>query len=179
MASKAGDGIGGGVPWRLVGWGLAAALLSVPAIAMRFTREVSWTASDFIVMGVLIGGVGLAIEGATRLSRDPWYRAGAVVALGAAFLLIWVNLAVGMIGSEDDAYNFLFVGVIAVAFGGGAIGRFRAAAMARATAVAGVAQILVAGLAYSADPRGAVFSVVLAAPWLVAAALFRRAARSS
>jgi hypothetical protein len=50
--------------------------------------------------------------------------------------------------------------------------------MALAMAVAGVAHVAVAIGGYSADPRGAMFSAALAAPWLVAAALFRWAARS-
>jgi hypothetical protein len=42
--------------WSLAIWGTAAALLLVPAIAMRFPGTgVNWSAADFIVMGVLFG----------------------------------------------------------------------------------------------------------------------------
>ncbi|MDB5696794.1 MAG: hypothetical protein JWN21_2337, partial [Sphingomonas bacterium] len=38
-------------------WGGVATLLLIPAIAMQFTAEVNWTASDFVVMGVLLASV--------------------------------------------------------------------------------------------------------------------------
>ena len=47
---------------RIAGWGFAAILLLLPAIAMQFTSEVDWDARDFIVMGALIGMVGLGTE---------------------------------------------------------------------------------------------------------------------
>ena len=40
-----------GMCW--VGWGGAAVLLSLPLIARRFTGEVNWTGSDFLVMGAV------------------------------------------------------------------------------------------------------------------------------
>ena len=33
--------------WRPAIWGAAAFLLVLPAVAMQFTSEVNWTASDF------------------------------------------------------------------------------------------------------------------------------------
>ena len=46
-----------------------------------------------------------------------------------AFLTIWVNLAVGMIGAEDNPYNLLFIGLlVAVALGGFAV-RLKPSAM--------------------------------------------------
>ena len=35
-------------------------LLSVPLVAMQFTPEVSWGLFDFIIMGALISGTGIA-----------------------------------------------------------------------------------------------------------------------
>lgn len=82
---------------RILAWATAAAILIAPAIAMQFTKEVSWDAGDFLVMGSLILLVGGAIEGVSRMadtSRIMKY------ALGAAALLlglaIWVELAVGI-----------------------------------------------------------------------------------
>jgi len=43
--------VGGGSRWTLPIWAGAAMLLSVPFVAMRFTSEVNWSASDFVVMG--------------------------------------------------------------------------------------------------------------------------------
>jgi hypothetical protein len=178
MASNAESGGGRrGGPWRIAAWGTAALLLLLPLVAMRFTDAVNWTGADFLFAGVLIGGVGILFELIVRMSRNHAYRAGAGFALAAAFLIVWANGALGMIRDEDNPYNLLFGGVILVALAGAVAARFAPAGMARAMAAAGLAHLAVAALGAAADPRGAVFSLAFAAPWLLAAALFRKAAR--
>lgn len=49
------------------GLSLAAALLLLPAIAMLFTNEMSWGPGDFLAAALILGGVGLGLEGAARL----------------------------------------------------------------------------------------------------------------
>ena len=58
-----------GIPWRIIGWGGAVALLAAPFIAMRFTTEVNWTASDFVFAAVLLGVIGGGSN--SRLGRPP------------------------------------------------------------------------------------------------------------
>jgi hypothetical protein len=74
-------------------------LLLIPLIAMQFSSEVNWKVSDFIVMGLLLLGVGLASELVLRRVKQAKYR----VLLGAAvlvvFLLLWAELAVGIFDS--------------------------------------------------------------------------------
>jgi len=51
---------GGRHPLRIIGWSLVGLILLAPLVAMQFTREVAWTASDFLFAGVLlIGGGGV------------------------------------------------------------------------------------------------------------------------
>ena len=164
------------IPWRIIGWSMVAALLLAPLIAMQFTSEVNWDETDFIAMGFILGSLGLALEFMVSRSDSIAYRIGSGVAILAAFLLIWANLAVGMIGSEDNSYNLLFGGVLAIALIGSIAARFRAAGMAFATAVAGVAQIGVAVGGIATDPRGAFLSALLSGLWLLAAFLFRKSA---
>lgn len=165
------------IPWRIAAWGLAALLLLLPLVAMQLTAEVNWTASDFLFAGILIGGVGVALELAVRMSRNRAYRAGAGFALAAAFLILWSNAAVGMIGNEDNGYNLLFLAAIGLALIGAVVARFRAPGMAAAMVVAAVAQLAVALGGLSADLRGALVSAGFAGLWLLSAALFRKAAR--
>jgi hypothetical protein len=165
-------------PWRIAGWSVAALLLLLPAAAMQFTSEVVWDETDFIAMGILVGSVGLGIEFLVRRSSSLAYRLGAVIALLTVFLTIWVNLAVGMIGSEDNPHNLLFGGVIAVALIGAPLVRFEAAGMARVLILAAVAQAAAGASGLPADPRGGIFSLIFAGPWLLAAALFWSSARS-
>jgi hypothetical protein len=178
MAKEA-ENSGGGrrIPWRLVGWGIAALLLLLPLVAMRFTTEVNWDGEDFIFAGVLIGTVGLIYELTVRKTRNWTYRAGVAAALAATFLIVWANGAVGMIGSERNPYNFLFGGVILIALVGAIAGRFRPAAMALAMIAAAIAHAAVALGGLFTDVLGGVLSAAFAGLWLLSAALFRKAAR--
>jgi hypothetical protein len=165
------------IPWRIIGWSIPALLLLLPLVAMRFTPEVNWTAFDFVFAAGLFGSVGLAFELIVRKSTSLAYRFGAALAVVAAFLTIWVNGAVGMIGSEGNPFNLLFGGVLAIALIGALVARFEPAGMARALSAAALAQAALAALGLAADPLGAVFSMAFAGPWLLAAALFWKAAR--
>jgi hypothetical protein len=168
----------GGIPWRILGWGALAALLALPAVAMQLKAPgVHWTAGDFVFAAVLFALLGGGIELAVRMSSNLAARAGAAVAVLAAFLTIWVNLAVGMIGPEGNPYNLLFLGVLGLALAGTLAARFRPGGTARAMAAAALAHAAVAAGGMSTDMPGAVFSLAFVVPWLVAAALFAKAAR--
>lgn len=124
-----------------------ALLLSIPLVAKLFTDEMAWDLFDFVVMGALIAGTGLTYELATRMSSNVAYRAAVGVALSGVFLLVWINLAVGIIGSEDHPANVMYLGVLAVAFLGAVFARFQPRGMARAMFAAALAQALVAVIA--------------------------------
>lgn len=161
-------------------WGAAGLLLALPAIAMRLGADgVQWSAADFLAFGtMLVVACGL-YELAARMSGDPRYRAAASIAVATGFLTAWANLAVGMVGNEGDRFNLLFAGVLAVAVLGAVFARLRADGMARAMLAAGIAQALavVAAFIDGRDMRGAVFSALFVAPWLLSAVLFRASAR--
>lgn len=170
--------------WRTAFWGAAAAVLLAPLAAMQVTGGPDWTAFDFAVLAALLGGVGLGFELAVRKSGHAGYRAGVGVALAAAFLLVWINGAVGVIGSEDEEANLLYGAVVAVAFVGAVAARFRPGGMAWAMAAAALGQVLVPVVAAIVWPgaRPLVWSpqvlgltAAFAAMWLLSAWLFRRA----
>lgn len=189
MASNAtGDGNGArrGGPWRALGWGSAGALLLLPLVAMQFTREVDWTAGDFLFAAMMFALVGVTLELAVRASTNLGYRAGVAVAVVTTFLLVWINGAVGMIGNEDNPLNLMFFGVIAVALAGSIVARFKAAGMARAMIAAGTAQAAIGIGVFAlnvaaAEPPGAAGLLVLieifAGAWFFSAWLLRKAAR--
>jgi hypothetical protein len=164
-------------PWRLAIWGGAAALLALPAIAMRFTAEVDWGPEDFIVMGALLALACGGYEVATRLSGNAAYRAGAAVAILTVFLTVWVNLAVGMIGDEGNPANLLSGVVILVGLVGAILARFRARGVARALQAAAAAQGAMAVYALAAgDVVAALLVAFFMVPWLLGASLFLKAA---
>ncbi len=168
---------------RLLGWAGAAALLAVPLLA-----RAPWTPADYVFAAVLLGAAGGAIELGSRMSRDVSYRAGTLVAVAAAALLLWVNAAVGIFGSEDNDANVIFGVVLLVAVGGTLLARLRAAGVARAMRAAAVTQLMVGIAGWSAgwtSPGTAglyeamISTTVFGAMWLTAAALFDRAAGAS
>ena len=162
---------------RIAAWSVAAGLLMLPAVAMQFTREVVWGPFDFLVAAALIGGVGLTFELAVRTHQSAVYRAGAAVALLTAFLTVWINLAVGMIGDEGNPINLVFAGVLAVAAIGGLLARFRPAGMAWAMVATAAAQAATIVPALTTEAGTAALIVAFTLPWLLSAALFRAAAR--
>lgn len=168
----------GGMNWRLAGWGAAAGLLLVPLVAMRFTAEVDWDETDFLAFGAMLAMAGGGVELAVRASGSALYRAGAAIALATAFFLVWINLAVGMIGSEDSPANLLFLAVLAAALGGAAAAGPSAAGMARAMlAAAGVQAMIGLIAAISGWPTPLFAHGVFVMLWAASALLFRRAAR--
>lgn len=80
--------------------GLAAtSILLVPLIAMQFTEEVNWNLMDFVVAAVLLFGAGAIFEIALRIITKRSHRIIAGVLILLALLLVWVELAVGILGS--------------------------------------------------------------------------------
>lgn len=163
------------------------ALLLVPFVAMQFTTEVNWTAFDFLVMGFMLLSAGLAYVLISKLSDNLAYKAAVGIAVLAAFLLVWINAAVGLIGSENNPANLLYLGVIAVGIVGAALSGFRARGMMWALVAAAIAQFLVPLLAmliwkpaFTVEETPGVVGVLLlnsffAALFVVSALLFRRA----
>jgi hypothetical protein len=171
--------------WRLAPWVVSGLLLLLPLIAMQFTSEVNWDETDFIVFGAMLFGACGLYELAATMTPNIAYRAAVGVAVVAAFLLIWMNLAVGIIGSEDNPANLMYGGVLAVTIAGAFIVRFRPYGMARVLVATALAQTLVGSIALAAGlgstganwPRVIiVLTGFFAALWLVSAWLFRRAA---
>jgi hypothetical protein len=180
--------VGGGqnrVFWRIAPWLVSAFLLLLPLVAMQFTNEVNWDETDFIVFGAMLFGACGLYELAARTTPNTAYRAAVGVAIVAAVLLTWMNLAVGIIGSEDNPANLMYGGVIAVATAGAIIVRFRRHSMARVLVATAFAQALVGVIALVAGlgstganwPRVIiVLTTFFTALWLLSAWLFGRAA---
>ncbi|MGX5175450.1 hypothetical protein ACUR5C_15625 [Aliikangiella sp. IMCC44653] len=89
-------------------------VLMLPLIAMQFTNEVNWSAADFLVMGGLLMLAGLSYVFLLSFAQHWSYRLAAALCALASLLLIWVNLAVGIIGAANNPLNLLFAGVILV-----------------------------------------------------------------
>lgn len=162
-----------------------AFLLLLPLLAMQMTDAVDWDLTDFVFAGALLFGTGLMYVLAVRKGGTLAYRAAVGVALAAALLLAWANLAVGIIGNEENPANLVYFGLLVVGLIGAIAARFRPLGMARALFAVAIAQALVAVAALIAgrhqSPKNSVFEILaphgfFVALWIGSALLFRRAA---
>jgi hypothetical protein len=123
------------------------AILMIPFVGMQVANDWNWSLFDFIVMGALIFGTGLTFVLITRKGGNMAYRIAVGMALAAAFLLVWINLAVGVIGSEDNPANLMYGAVLAVGFIGAIIAELRPYGMVRALFATALTQAVVAVIA--------------------------------
>lgn len=163
--------------WRLLGWGIIAGLIALPAIAMQFTAEVRWETGDFAFALTLLGGVGLALELAIRAGGDWAYRGGAAVALAAGLLMLWANAAVGIVGNEENDINIVFNLIPLLALFGAIGAQLSARGLAAAMAAVAAAQAAIGLLAQTLGHSIWVFTAIWSGAWLLSAWLFRQAAR--
>lgn len=173
---------------RLIVWAVVITLvLMIPLLAMQFTDEISWDIFDFVIMGTVLLGIGIAYELVARKSKRTVYRAAVGTGLVGAFLLFWVNGAVGIIGNEGQDVNLLYGAVFVVGFVGSLIARFKPKGMSNTLFAAALIQILVPVIVLIVWPPPSIswapsitgvflLSAFFAALFLVSALLFRRAA---
>lgn len=183
MAKNGGGWRGSG--WRKALWGGAVLLFLLPAVAMLFTEEVVWGPLDFAVWGAMLSAACSTFELAARASGSWLYRAAVAAAVGGAFFLVWVNLAVGIIGDEGNPANLMYAGVLAVGVAGAFAARFKPRGLSLALAATALAQLAVAAITFVARLGGSldrplqlwVLNGMFVALWLLSAGLFFLAAR--
>lgn len=146
----------------------------------------SWDVLDFAVFGGLLAGVGGTFWLARRMTDNIAYRTGVGIALVGAFLLVWVNGAVGIIGNPNNDANLMYFGVLAVGTLSAVFAGFQPVGMVRAMIATAIAQVAVAVIAVTASlgssgpiwPKDVlVLTAFFTALWLLSAWLFQKAAR--
>lgn len=78
---------------------IAPLLLLIPFLAMQFSSEINWSFPDFVVMGVLLLGLGLLVELILRHASKNYIRIALIAFALILFILIWSELAVGIFGT--------------------------------------------------------------------------------
>ena len=178
-----------GSRWRMAAWAAVVALiLLIPLVAMQFSDEWNWDLFDFVFAGTLLFGAGLTYELVAKKGGTTAYRAAVGVAVAMALALVWVNAAVGIIG-DDEFFNLMYFGVLAIGIVGALIARLQPQGMARALFAVAIAQMLVPAIVLAIpnlrgalwEPPGPVGVFVLnaffATLWIGSAWLFQKAGR--
>lgn len=167
---------------RVAPWLGAGSILLLPLVAMQFTEEIVWTASDFLVGGTLLFGAAFLFEVAMRAKAGLIYRAAAAVGLGASLFLVWAILAVGI---TDTPADLMYGVVLVIGVTGALAARIRPVGMARTLAgmAAAVALITVLTLtggltpAYNTWVEILLINAMFAGMYAISAVLFNQAAR--
>jgi peptidoglycan/LPS O-acetylase OafA/YrhL len=81
-----------------------ALVLSLPLVAMLFTNDVVWSLADFVLAGVLLATIGVALELAVR-------KAGNLV---TALSIAALGVAAGIVGEADDAPGLVLLGILLI-----------------------------------------------------------------
>jgi uncharacterized membrane protein len=133
---------------------IVSGLLAIPFIATKISDEVNWSFSDFLIMGLVLYMLGSSYLLIDLKTDQTSYKVAIAVGLLGAFLLFWVNAAVGIIGSENQSANSLFGVVFLVGFTGSILSRFRSRGMYLTMTATSITQALVPVCAYFIWPPG-------------------------
>jgi hypothetical protein len=81
-----------------------AVVLSLPLVAMLITDDVVWSLADFVVAGVLLASIGVALELAVRKAGN----------LATALCIAAVGVAAAVLGEADDAPGLVLLGLLLI-----------------------------------------------------------------
>jgi hypothetical protein len=81
-----------------------ALVLSLPLVAMLITDGVVWSTADFVVAGVLLAAIGVAVELAVKKAGN----------LATAIGIAAVGVAAAIFGKADDAPGLVLLGILLI-----------------------------------------------------------------
>lgn len=163
------------------------AILLIPLVGVIVSDDWKWTWSDFVVGWALLAGTAFSYRFLlTRGVPSLAYRGGVILAVGAGFLLVWVNLAVGIIG-DDNPGNLLYFAVILAGLMGMGLTRFQSSRLARLAFSLAAAVLPIPAISYAIWPTDFApglaqvcgLNLIFVGMFAAAGLLFRRVARQS
>lgn len=165
---------------------VATSLLVIPLIAAFLTEEVNWNVGDYVFAWILVFVAGVTYKLVSeRLNDNTTYRIAVGVSVFAILFLVWSNLAVGIIGSENNSFNLLYFGIVIVITVSTLIAQFKPKGMSLALLITALTQTLITLTAFITGmhhtPGNSVSEILLingffVALFLISAGLFRQAA---
>ncbi|PQA91718.1 hypothetical protein B0A69_17915 [Chryseobacterium shigense] len=83
----------------LASYALPLVALGIPLLGNIFSKEINWSVSDFLIAGVLLFSTSFLINVVRRKIKKRTHRILICIFILMAFALIWIELAVGILGS--------------------------------------------------------------------------------
>ncbi|MEC9251244.1 MAG: hypothetical protein VX501_11385 [Pseudomonadota bacterium] len=108
----------------------------------------NWDALDYMVALALLSASAAAYWIATRPARSVWHHLAVMIGAGGALLLLWMQLAVGLVGDGDHPINQAMGLVLVVSAIGALLSRFRASGMRTTLLVAAGTQMVLGALGF-------------------------------
>lgn len=163
---------------------LTGIILLIPLIAMIAGDEVVWGLMDFVIAGILLSGAGISFVLLTHKAGSRTYSIATGIAVGTALFMMWANLAVGIIGNEDNPANIMYLWVLGVGVVGAVIAQFKPKGMSLALMATAITQVIIVVIAYI-EGNGSTFKDFLElitvngffiALWIISSALYLQSA---
>ncbi|MCG8373011.1 MAG: hypothetical protein MI700_05740, partial [Balneolales bacterium] len=157
----------------------ATAILLIPLVAMQFSNEVTWDTADFVIAWVLLFGTGITYFFiSSAMSENIKYKLAVALAVAANLLMIWVNLAVGIIGNEENPANLMYLAVPAAGIIGLFFSRLKPMGMYLTSIFMAIIVVIIAIITIVADLGFTpIISAFFAILFLGSALLFKDASR--
>jgi hypothetical protein len=127
---------------RLIVWAAVVMFMSLIALAIQFTDEISKSEAMAYGIILLVGG-GFFELWQWLKTRNKTYHVAFSLGLVGILLLGWVSGAVGIIGSENNPANLMYWAVPVVLLIGSLMARFQPGGMACTLLAAALVQISV------------------------------------
>jgi hypothetical protein len=128
-------------------------LLLIPLVANFTVDGFNWDPGSFVFLWAIMVGIGVAYRLVTGKTGNVAHRIATGIALVAGFMIVWGNLAVGFIGSEDNPANLMYFVALLIAAVCAGLSRFTPEGMARAMFVTALAVFLVPVIALLVKPQ--------------------------
>ena len=79
---------------------LIGVILMFPLIGSQINPEIKWTLNDFLIAGFILITGGLIVEFILRKIKKKSYKALLIVCIFAIIFLLFVEIAVGLFGTQ-------------------------------------------------------------------------------
>ncbi|MCX7973721.1 MAG: hypothetical protein N3B16_04390 [Candidatus Aminicenantes bacterium] len=123
--------------------GLTCLLVLILFLVRELTDILAWGPLDFGFVWLMVLSTSIVYELITRKHKNKTYRLALAVALGTGFIMIWTNLAVGLIGSEDEPVNMIYLVLLAGGLIGALLVRLKARGLTITMGIMALGQVLI------------------------------------
>lgn len=126
---------------------IAGSLLLVPFTASFYVEGFNWSTSDYLFAFMMFFVTVTSYKMITRSNTSAIYKFAIGFSLFSGFFMVWVNLAVGIIGAEDNPINIYYFIVILIGLVGANLVRLRPEGMARVMGIMAASIIVIVFIA--------------------------------